>query len=106
DRHSQTNVVLDPVMIATSGDRLLSPDAVNVLVRELFPRARVITPNLLEAAALLDRPVATDENVMRAQGERLLLLGAKAVLIKGGHGTGSESVDLPVEMDTVTRLAS
>lgn len=106
DRHGQRNVVLDPVMVATSGDRLLSPDAIETLVRELFPRARVITPNLLEAAALLDRPVAQDENAMRAQAERMMLLGAKAVLIKGGHGSAPESVDLLVEMDTITRLAA
>jgi hydroxymethylpyrimidine/phosphomethylpyrimidine kinase len=106
DRHGQINVVVDPVMIATSGDRLLADDAVDALTHMLIPRARVITPNLLEAAALLNRPVAADENAMRAQAERFLLYGARAVLIKGGHGKGPEAVDLLVERDTVTRFAA
>ena len=105
DRHRVRHVVLDPVMVATSGDRLLKPDAVEALVQFLFPRASLITPNLMEAAALLNRPIAESEHAMRGQAERLLLLGAKAVLIKGGHGSGGESVDLLVEMDAVTRLA-
>ena len=105
-KHNQTNIVLDPVMIATSGDRLLNSDAIDTLIRVLIPRARVITPNLPEAAALLDRPIAEGENTMRAHAERLLLLGAQAVLIKGGHGTGEESVDLLVERDTITRFAA
>ena len=84
-------------MIATSGDRLLAPDAVDVLKRVLIPRALVITPNLPEAAALLDAPIAGTEAEMRRQAERLLALGPRAVLIKGGHGSGAESVDLLVE---------
>jgi hydroxymethylpyrimidine/phosphomethylpyrimidine kinase len=106
DRHHQTNVVLDPVMVATSGDRLLASEAVEVLRRELIPRALLITPNLPEAAALLDAPLATSETMMRSQGERLLALGAKAVLIKGGHAAGAESIDLLVESTAVARLAS
>lgn len=106
DRHGQSKVVLDPVMVATSGDRLLEPDAIQTLARLLIPRAMVITPNLPEAAALLNRPIADSEYVMRGQAERLILLGAKAVLIKGGHGSGADSVDLLVEQDMVTRLAA
>ena len=106
DRHAQTKVVLDPVMVATSGDRLLKPDAIEMLLRLLIPRALLITPNLPEAAALLDRPIAESENAMRGQAERLILLGANAVLIKGGHGSGAEAVDLLVGRDTVTRLAA
>jgi hydroxymethylpyrimidine/phosphomethylpyrimidine kinase len=106
DKYQQKKVVLDPVMVATSGDRLLAPDAVEVLRRELIPRALVITPNLPEAAALLDAPIAESETMMREQGERLLALGAKAVLIKGGHAGGAESVDLLVEPTAVARLAS
>ena len=105
-RHNQSNIVLDPVMIASSGDRLLDAGAVDTLVRVLIPRARVITPNLPEAAALVERPIAEGENAMRAHAERLMLLGAQAVLIKGGHGVGEESVDLLVERDTVTRFAA
>ena len=105
DRWKQTQVVLDPVMVATSGDRLLAPDAVDMLRRELLPRARVVTPNLPEAAALLDAKTAASEAEMQAQAERILALGAKAVLIKGGHGEGEESVDLLLDGKTVTRLA-
>lgn len=86
-------VVLDPVMVATSGDRLLAPDAINALRGVLIPRADIITPNLPEAAALLDEPMATSEAEIEAQGKRLLSLGCKAVLIKGGHGNGPESTD-------------
>jgi hydroxymethylpyrimidine/phosphomethylpyrimidine kinase len=100
-------VVLDPVMIATSGDRLLRPDAVASLRERLLPLALVVTPNLPEAAALLDEAVAQDEAAMLAQGERLLALGPRSVLMKGGHGAGPESVDLLVEAGgRVTRLAA
>jgi hydroxymethylpyrimidine/phosphomethylpyrimidine kinase len=105
-RHGQKTVVLDPVMVATSGDRLLAPAAVEVLRKLLIPRALVITPNLPEAAALLEAPVATSEAEMQRQGERLLDLGPRAVLIKGGHDTGPESVDLLVERTRVTKLAA
>jgi len=105
ERHRQHNVVLDPVMIATSGEKLLRDDAVDAL-RKLISRARVLTPNLPEAAALLDEPVARDEDEMRAQAQKLLALGAGAVLIKGGHAGGPESVDLLVEGDACTRFAA
>jgi hydroxymethylpyrimidine/phosphomethylpyrimidine kinase len=104
-RHRQRNIVLDPVMVATSGDRLLAPDAVENLRRLLIPKALVLTPNLPEAAVLLDTAVAGDEAAMRTQGERLLALGAQSVLMKGGHGEGAESVDLLIEPQGVTRLA-
>ncbi|MFY9624715.1 MAG: bifunctional hydroxymethylpyrimidine kinase/phosphomethylpyrimidine kinase [Rhodoplanes sp.] len=106
DRHGQANVVLDPVMVAATGARLLVPEAVETLKRRLFPRARLITPNLPEAAALLDAEVATSEAEMRAQADRLLALGAQAVLIKGGHGSGAESVDLLATPAGVARFAA
>ena len=105
-RWRQSRVVLDPVMIATSGDKLLAPDAVDMLRRVLMPLALVVTPNLPEAAALLDAPVAHTETAMREQGERLLALGARAVLLKGGHADGAESVDLLIEPTAFTRLAA
>jgi hydroxymethylpyrimidine/phosphomethylpyrimidine kinase len=105
-RWKQHNIVVDPVMIATSGDRLLAPDAVDVLKRVLIPGALIVTPNLPEAAALLDAPLARTELDMRKQAERLLALGAGAVLIKGGHAEGAESVDLLVEPTAFTRLAA
>ena len=100
-------VVLDPVMVATSGDRLISDDAVAVLRDELFPLATVITPNLPEAATLLGEEVATNENAAVAQARRLLAVGARAVLIKGGHAEGTESVDHLLAADgTLRRFAA
>jgi len=106
ERWKQTLVVLDPVMVATSGDRLLAPAAVEVLKRELIPRALVITPNLPEAAALLGVPIARTEDEMRQQAGQLLALGAQAVLIKGGHGSGPEAVDLLVTAAATARLSA
>jgi hydroxymethylpyrimidine/phosphomethylpyrimidine kinase len=105
-RHRQDKIVLDPVMVAASGDRLLAPQAVAVLREMLIPHALVLTPNLPEAAALLESTLAQSENEMQAQGEKLLALGPRAVLIKGGHGKGAESVDLLIEPNAVTRLAA
>ncbi len=106
DRHAAQNIVLDPVMVATSGDKLLAANAVDALRKLLIPRALVITPNLPEAAALLDGTIAHDEAAMEKQARALLALGAQAVLIKGGHGTSTESVDLLVDGDGVTRLTA
>ena len=106
ERWRQSNVVLDPVMVAASGDRLLAPAAVAVLKRLLIPRALVITPNLPEAAALLDAPLAQSEDEMRRQAEALMARGARAVLIKGGHGSGAESVDILLAPTSFTRLAT
>jgi hydroxymethylpyrimidine/phosphomethylpyrimidine kinase len=98
------NIVLDPVMVATSGDRLLAEDAIIALRNELIPRALVVTPNLPEAAALTGASIARNEREMEAQARELLALGARNVLIKGGHGDGVESVDLLVGEDEVIRL--
>jgi hydroxymethylpyrimidine/phosphomethylpyrimidine kinase len=103
--HELRPLVVDPVIVATSGDSLLAPDAVQAMRDELIPRADILTPNLHEAARLLDQPVAKDEAGMLAQARALLRLGCKAVVIKGGHGEGAEAVDLLVEADAVTRLA-
>jgi len=105
-RWSPGHVVLDPVMVATSGDRLLAPDAIDALRSELVPRAQIITPNLPEAAALLDAPVAADEAAIDSQGRRLLALGCAAVLIKGGHGQGADSIDYLFTKDRVVALAA
>src|SRR3954466_2497524 len=106
DRWRAANVVLDPVMIATSGDRLLAPEATHALVRDLFPRALVITPNLHEAAALTDTPLAQNDDEMRAQAQRLLALGANAVLIKGGHAQTVQAADLLVPPAAVARFTA
>ena len=92
-RWSPGYVVLDPVMVATSGDHLLAEDAVDALRTKLIPRAALITPNLPEAAALLAEGLAESEAAIASQGRRLLAMGCKAVLIKGGHGQGAESID-------------
>jgi hydroxymethylpyrimidine/phosphomethylpyrimidine kinase len=106
DRWSPKHVVLDPVMVATSGDRLLGTDAVAALRTRLIPRALLITPNLPEAAALLDEPVAANEAAIESQGQRLMSLGCRAVLIKGGHGQGAESIDYLVSGDGTIALAA
>ena len=105
ERHRPRHVVLDPVMVASAGQRLLREDALGAL-RDLIKRVDVITPNLPEVAALLGVPAARDEAEMRAQGEKLLALGAGAVLIKGGHGSGADSVDLLIDAAGTTRLAA
>ena len=105
-RWSPKHVVLDPVMVATSGDRLLVPEAVEALRTKLVPLASVITPNLPEAAALLDEPVAADEAAVQKQGSRLLAMGCKAVLIKGGHGEGAKSIDYLIDADHSLALAA
>jgi hydroxymethylpyrimidine/phosphomethylpyrimidine kinase len=105
-RWAPQRVVLDPVMVATSGDRLLAPEAIDLLRTRLIPMAHVITPNLPEAAALLDAPPAASDADIQAQGRQLLALGCPAVLIKGGHGEGSESVDYLVTAETSLRLAA
>lgn len=94
--HPRELVVLDPVMVATSGDPLLTPDAVAAL-RELVPLVSLITPNLPEAAVLLQEEPATDLDGMRRQARRLHAAGAQRVLLKGGHLIGGrESVDVLV----------
>ncbi|WP_315758381.1 MULTISPECIES: bifunctional hydroxymethylpyrimidine kinase/phosphomethylpyrimidine kinase [unclassified Bradyrhizobium] len=105
-RWTPSHVVLDPVMVATSGARLLPEDAIDALRRGLIPRASLITPNLPEAAALLDEPVATSDETIAAQGRRLLALGCPAVLIKGGHGQGADSTDYLITADACIALAS
>ena len=92
-RHGFDKVVLDPVMVATSGDKLIHPDTMAVLIRELFPLATLVTPNLDEAGWLIGRPIGgTDE--LEAATRELLALGARAVLLKGGHLSGPELTDL------------
>ena len=89
-------IVVDPVMVATSGDRLLDENAVAAVRERLIPLASLITPNLPEAAALLSTEVARSDAELTEQAEALLQLGCAAVLIKGGHGCGDEAVDLLV----------
>ncbi len=87
-------IVVDPVMVSTSGSRLLQKNAEAALAARLLPRAALLTPNLEEAAALLDTGVAQSESEAMDQAERLLALGPRAVLLKGGHAGGLSAVDL------------
>jgi hydroxymethylpyrimidine/phosphomethylpyrimidine kinase len=106
ERHGMKSVVLDPVMVATSGDRLLAPEAVETLRRRLLPMATLVTPNLPEAAALLDEPIAQGERAIQAQAKAIRALGRGAVLIKGGHAEGPESVDLLLDGEGFQRFAA
>lgn len=107
ERHRPPYVVLDPVMVAASGDRLLERDAVEVMRDELLPKVDLVTPNLPEAGDLLDQFQATDEADAERQAKELRELGVPRVLLKGGHFTSSpESTDLYVDERGTLRLAA
>jgi hydroxymethylpyrimidine/phosphomethylpyrimidine kinase len=99
-------LVVDPVMVATSGDVLLEPEAVGAVRAALAPLATLITPNLAEAAVLLGSGTAASEAEMRAQAQALLGLGCHAVLVKGGHGAGAQAVDVLASASGVEVYAS
>jgi len=100
--HGQTAIVVDPVLVATSGGALLAADARGALVKELFPLALVVTPNLGEAAAIADMPVTTEADMEEA-ARRIHVLGPRYVLVKGGHLTDS-ATDLLWDGKTVERF--
>jgi hydroxymethylpyrimidine/phosphomethylpyrimidine kinase len=95
--------VLDPVMVATSGDRLLDADAVVAVRDRLVPLAACVTPNLDEAELLVGFPVR-DPDAMQRAGEALVALGAGAALVKGGHLAGNALVDMLVTPEGTTRF--
>jgi hydroxymethylpyrimidine/phosphomethylpyrimidine kinase len=99
-------VVYDPVMVASSGDALAGAGFVAAVKAHLLPLVDCLTPNLAEAAALLDAPLAASEAAMADQGVALLALGPRAVLMKGGHLAGAEAVDLLVTAGAVRRFAA
>ena len=99
-------VVVDPVMIAKSGDALLQDQAVAALITHILPRADLLTPNLPEAARLLNQSEATTADQMVAQARCLLDMGPKAVLVKGGHGAGDICSDALVTAKGVTWLTA
>jgi hydroxymethylpyrimidine/phosphomethylpyrimidine kinase len=98
-------LIVDPVMVATSGDVLLATDAVDAVREELAPLAALLTPNLAEAAQLLGTTMAHDEAAAQAQVAALFARCRCPVLLKGGHGAGAEAVDLFYDGRTLTRLA-
>jgi len=106
ERRRPPFVVLDPVLLATSGAPLLQAAAVDLLRTRLLPLAGCLTPNLAEAAVLLNAPQATDEAAMARQGRALLALGPRSVLMKGGHAALPEAVDLLVTPQGVQRFAA
>jgi hydroxymethylpyrimidine/phosphomethylpyrimidine kinase len=93
-KQSRAPIIVDPVLAATSGDALSTPDLVSGLREYLFPLATLITPNLGEAASLADHPVPADVQGMQRIAERLHALGARAVLVKGGHLIGADATDV------------
>ena len=98
-------LVVDPVMVATSGDVLLAPDAIAAVRSLMLPLAFLITPNLPEAAKLLNQPIAATHGDAERQARELLNFGCGAVLLKGGHGEGAESVDYLVSRAGTIRLS-
>jgi len=105
EEHGISNLVVDPVMISKHGDQLLDTGAVETLKARLFPKASLVTPNLHEAAALLGRVVASEEE-MREAARVVCDLGAAAALVKGGHLPGGEAVDLLYDGSDFVRLAA
>jgi hydroxymethylpyrimidine/phosphomethylpyrimidine kinase len=91
-RHGVRTIVLDPVMIAQSGDKLLQDEAIEALKSELIPLATIITPNLPEASVLLNQDITTSEGAMQAL-KKLAAMGCKNVLVKGGHLESGDSDD-------------
>ena len=89
----QLPIVLDPVMVATSGDALLTSESIAVLKKTLMQRADIITPNLHEAAVLTGLPMAVNDDAIEEQARLMLDFGVRAVLLKGGHGSGDEARD-------------
>jgi hydroxymethylpyrimidine/phosphomethylpyrimidine kinase len=102
-RHGARYVVLDPVMIASSGARLLAADAVHALRQELIPLASVLTPNLPEAEALLGSSIRHPDD-MRQAARALLELGSRSVLLKGGHLPSGDAIDLYVDAETCVEM--
>jgi len=102
-RYRWSTYVLDPVMVATSGDRLLAPEAERAIAARLVPLAALVTPNLDEAAILTEDEVRTPDQMERA-GRALMRRGSRAALIKGGHLAGAEVVDVLVTHDDVRRF--
>lgn len=103
--HPVPAVVLDPVMVATSGDRLVPEDAVAAIRELLLPLATVVTPNVPEAEVLTGRTISAEDD-LESVGWALLALGPRHVLVKGGHLPGEQSVDVLVSADGARRFAA
>ncbi|PPI87634.1 bifunctional hydroxymethylpyrimidine kinase/phosphomethylpyrimidine kinase (plasmid) [Candidatus Pantoea edessiphila] len=97
-------IVLDPVMTSSNGYKFLSNHAIKMIKNDLLPLVSMITPNLPEAALLLDSIIAKDEDHIISQGKKLLLLGCKVVIMKGGHLEGNLSPDWFIKSDEVIKI--
>lgn len=104
-RHQPRFALLDPVMVASSGDRLVGAGAISAMEARLFPMLDCLTPNLSEAAAFLGEELASNEAEMTRQGRALLERGPRAVLMKGGHLESTEAVDLLLVGSRIRRYA-
>ncbi len=96
-RRGARNIVLDPVLVATSGDSLGAPDVVEAMQRRLMPRARVVTPNIPEAMRFTDMQEPRDLLDLAAMAQEMMKQGARAVLVKGGHMVGDDASDVLFE---------
>jgi len=99
-------IVVDPVLVSSSGGILLDTPGRTALLEKLLPRATLVTPNVPEVAALLGEPVAADEAGLIVQGQRLLTFGCQAILLKGGHASGEAAVDWLITPVSVQRITS
>jgi len=106
DRWQPDHLVIDPVMVATSGDSLLEPDAEAAMKTQLIPRGTLITPNLPEAARLLGVEQADSLDAMEAQARAFHALGPGAVLLKGGHAVGNEATDVFYDGTTIHHFSA
>ncbi len=104
--HNITNVVLDPVLVSSSGKAFLEPDAIEAMIYKLFPLCRLVTPNLPETNALLGGSYEGRAKEVPKMAEALFMLGARNVLLKGGHSVESDAVDYLVEHSSITRFST
>ncbi len=104
--HKPAHVVVDPVMVSSSGRRLLSPQAIKAMVADIFPLASLLTPNLDEAAVLLDQPVLQDQSGMENCAAKIACMGVAGVLLKGGHLKGQKSTDVLYAGEQFTRFSA
>jgi len=105
EEHRIERAVVDPIIVAKSGARLLEPSAIETLKKQLIPRAYIVTPNLPEAAALVGFSV-DDEDAVKGACRQIVEMGAKAVVIKGGRGTGEEAIDWLYDGRRFSRFAA
>jgi len=105
-RYRLKNVVLDTVLVSSSGKRLLAEDAVDTMVMKLFPLCRLITPNLYETNTLLHTDFQGRAKEVPRMAEGLFAMGARNILLKGGHTVEEDAVDILIELSNMTRFST